>query len=88
MMDNGLLEEVKSLQQYRRFNALNTVGYTELFDYLEGRSSLAEAVSKIKQNTRRFAKRQLTWFRKDDSIKWFGPDQTSAIISYIKENLD
>jgi tRNA dimethylallyltransferase len=88
MMESGLLDEVKSLQQHRQYNALNTVGYSELFDHLDGQITLAEAVDKIKQNTRRFAKRQLTWFRKDDSTVWFEPGQTDAVISYIKENLN
>jgi tRNA dimethylallyltransferase len=88
MMEKGLLDEVKTLQPYRHCNALNTVGYSELFDHLDGQVTLAEAVDKIKQNTRRFAKRQLTWFRKDDSTTWFEPHQTDAIISYIKENLN
>jgi tRNA dimethylallyltransferase len=83
MMDMGLLEEVKRLLPYREVNALKTVGYTELFDYLDGACSLAEAVDKIKQNTRRFAKRQLTWFRKDEEIKWFAPEQTTEILNYI-----
>jgi len=87
MMKEGLLEEVRNLLPSRKLNALNTVGYTELFDHLDGHISLEEAVEKIKQNTRRFAKRQLTWFRKDNSIKWFDPGQDSAVISYIKENL-
>lgn len=88
MMEKGLLDEVERLQQYRHCNALNTVGYSELFDHLDRKVTLAEAVDKIKQNTRRFAKRQLTWFRKDDSTTWFEPGQTDAIISYIKENLN
>jgi tRNA dimethylallyltransferase len=88
MMEKGLLEEVKGLQPYRHCNALNTVGYSELFAHLDGQLTLAEAVDKIKQNTRRFAKRQLTWFRKDDSTSWFEPDQTDAVISYIQENLN
>jgi tRNA dimethylallyltransferase len=88
MMEKGLLDEVERLQQYRHCNALNTVGYSELFDHLDRKVTLAEAVDKIKQNTRRFAKRQLTWFRKDDSTTWFEPGQTDAVISYIKENLN
>jgi tRNA dimethylallyltransferase len=85
MMDMGLLEEVKRLLPYREVNALKTVGYTELFDYLDGACSSAEAVDKIKQNTRRFAKRQLTWFRKDEEIKWFAPEQTTEILNYIDQ---
>lgn len=86
MMDLGLLEEVKRLLPYREVNALKTVGYTELFDYLDGACSLPEAVDKIKQNTRRFAKRQLTWFRKDEEIKWFEPEQTTEILNYIDQH--
>ena len=88
MVAAGLLDEVKSLQPFRAYNALNTVGYSELFDYLEGKNTLEEAISQIKQNTRRFAKRQLTWFRKDESTAWFEPDQTNAIINYIHEKIN
>lgn len=70
MMQNGLLAEVEALVKYKHYNALNTVGYTELFDYLAGKVSLDDAIEQIKQNTRRFAKRQLTWFRKDKDIIW------------------
>jgi tRNA dimethylallyltransferase len=70
MIQQGLLEEVKSLIPYRHLNALNTVGYTELFEHLDGKISLDAAVDRIKQNTRRFAKRQLTWFRKDKGFHW------------------
>ncbi len=71
MMQNGLLEEVKTLCPHRHLNALNTVGYKEFFPYFDGETSLAEAVEELKKNTRRFAKRQLTWFRKDQEITWF-----------------
>lgn len=71
MIENELLKEVEALMPYKNLNALNTVGYKELFDYFEGKSSLEFAISEIKKNTRRFAKRQLTWFRKDDTISWF-----------------
>lgn len=87
MMETGLLDEVKSLKQFRKYNALNTVGYTELFSYLDGEITLTAAVGQIKQNTRRFAKRQLTWFRRDDSTAWFEPGQDNAVINYISENL-
>ncbi|HEY4062265.1 MAG TPA: tRNA (adenosine(37)-N6)-dimethylallyltransferase MiaA [Puia sp.] len=70
MMEQGLLEEVRGLTAYRTHRALQTVGYSELFDHLEGRTSLATAVEEIKKNTRHYAKRQLTWFRKDPSIQW------------------
>ncbi|WP_316822368.1 tRNA (adenosine(37)-N6)-dimethylallyltransferase MiaA [Pedobacter gandavensis] len=87
MMEAGLLEEVKGLQEYRKYNALNTVGYTELFDYLDGNSTLDNAVDKIKQNTRRFAKRQLTWFRRDDNTAWFEPNESKAVILHINNIL-
>ena len=70
MMEDGLLEEVKRLTPYKDLNALQTVGYSELFRHLEGEISLAAAVEEIKKNTRRYAKRQMTWFRKDPSIVW------------------
>lgn len=84
MMEAGLLEEVKNLEPFKELNALKTVGYAELFSFLDGDITLDEAVDKIKQNTRRFAKRQLTWFRKDEQITWFEPDQYTAIIDFLK----
>lgn len=87
MLHHGLVEEVKSLQSFRAYNALNTVGYSEIFDYLDGNASLQEAVDKIKQNTRRFAKRQLTWFRKDGTTAWFEPNQTAEVIQYLEEKI-
>ena len=83
MMQQGLLEEAKSLYPMRQMNALNTVGYKELFDYLEGRWPLEEAVERIKGNTRRYARKQLTWYKKDPQIRWFHPQETEQIISYI-----
>jgi tRNA dimethylallyltransferase len=71
MMQQGLLDEAKTLYEHRHLNALQTVGYRELFDYMDGKSTLNDAISEIKKNTRRFAKRQGTWFRKNHSIKWF-----------------
>ena len=87
MIESGLVEEVKSLQHFRKHNALNTVGYSELFNYLDGESTLKEAIDQIKQNTRRFAKRQLTWFRRDDNTAWFEPGQDDVVISYISNKL-
>ena len=80
MMAAGLLEEVKALEQYKNLNALQTVGYKELFDYLDKKISLAEAVERIKINTRQYAKRQMTWFKKDKAMKWFAPDRATEII--------
>jgi tRNA dimethylallyltransferase len=71
MVTDGLVDEVRNLIPYRHLNALNTVGYSELFEYFEGKTDLVTAIAAIKQNTRRFAKRQLTWFRKDKDIIWF-----------------
>ena len=85
MMAEGLLNEVKNLVSFHHLNALNTVGYKELFQYLNGEWDLDFAISEIKKNTRRFAKRQLTWFRKDDSILWFDYETNpNVIISEIE----
>ena len=83
MMTEGLLEEAKTMYPKRSLNALNTVGYKELFDYLDGRWPLEEAVERIKGNTRRYARKQLTWYKKDDQIRWFHPDEITTIIDYI-----
>ncbi|MDP1744280.1 MAG: tRNA (adenosine(37)-N6)-dimethylallyltransferase MiaA [Bacteroidota bacterium] len=83
MMKDGLLNEVKSLQDFKHLNALQTVGYKELFDHLENNLDLNSAIELIKQNSRRFAKRQLTWFHRDEEIKWFEPNQTKEILKYI-----
>lgn len=83
MLSNGLVEEVRSLLPSRHLNALNTVGYSELFDYFDGKCDLARAVEQIKQNTRRFAKRQLTWFRKDGEITWFKADDNNLIADLL-----
>jgi tRNA dimethylallyltransferase len=79
MMEQGLLEEVKRLQPMRHLNALQTVGYAELFDYLDGKLTLEQAVEKIKTNTRQYAKRQMTWFKKDKEIEWVDPVATEEI---------
>ena len=84
MMQDGLLEEVKSLVDKRHKNALNTVGYKELFDYLDGRWSLNEAVERIKGNTRRYARKQLTWYKRDTAMSWFHPDHIEEILNYLK----
>lgn len=87
MMNSGLLTEVISLKDFKHFNALKTVGYNELFKHLDGEISLNQAVDAIKQNTRRFAKRQLTWVKKDEEITWFQPSKTDEVISFIKVEL-
>ena len=83
MLENGLLEEVESLISFQQKNALQTVGYKEIFAFYNNECTLEKAVENIKQNTRRFAKRQLTWFRKDKNTKWFEPDQISDIKTFI-----
>lgn len=83
MIKMGLEEEANSLRTFRNLNALQTVGYRELFDYFDGNINLEQALSLIKQNSRHYAKRQLTWFRKDESFHWMPPD-TAAIIEYLK----
>ncbi|MBP5713918.1 MAG: tRNA (adenosine(37)-N6)-dimethylallyltransferase MiaA [Prevotella sp.] len=83
MMEKGFLEEAKGLFGKKHLNALNTVGYKELFEYFEGRWTLEEAVERIKGNTRRYARKQLTWYKKDEQMKWFHPDQKEDIIHYI-----
>ena len=84
MIDDGLIEEARSLYPFRHLNALQTVGYRELFEYFEQRITLTGAVELIKQNTRHYAKRQLTWFKKDAEIKWFRPD-SQQILNYLNE---
>lgn len=84
MMQSGLYEEVKSLLPSQELNALNTVGYKELFDHLNGKTSLPEAIDLIKQHTRNFAKRQLTWWKKDETIRWFSPSDENALSAIIQ----
>jgi tRNA dimethylallyltransferase len=87
MMQEGLLEEVENLTKEKQdLNALNTVGYNELFAYLNGKHDLPKAIELIKQHTRNFAKRQLTWFKKDPDIKWFHPTEWEDIIAWIQQN--
>lgn len=88
MMDKGLLEEARSLFPFKEENALQTVGYRELFNHLEGIWNLDFAIAEIKKNTRRFAKRQLTWFRKDKSIFWFPYEyKLDEIMAYLKTKM-
>lgn len=84
MIQNGLLNEVANLKQHEKLNALQTVGYRELFDYFNQKITLETAVEEIKKNTRRFAKRQLTWFKRNEQTKWFGYEENiKNIIKYI-----
>jgi tRNA dimethylallyltransferase len=84
MIEEGLVDEVKDLISQRNLNALNTVGYKEIFQFLDGNLTLDEAIDKIKTHTRRYAKRQLTWFKRDGSITWFHPEELERIRNYIK----
>ena len=83
MFRQGLEEEARSLYPLRHLNALNTVGYKELFDFFDGKTDRGEAVRLIKRNTRRYAKKQLSWFRRDTSITWFHPSQKQEILDFI-----
>ena len=85
MMNSGLLNEVKSLSSYKNLNALQTVGYKELFDHLDGKISLDDAVERIKINTRQYAKRQMTWFRKDKDIKWLSANDPDEITFFLNK---
>ena len=85
MLQDGLVEEVSSLKGYRDVNALQTVGYSEIFEQLDGRVSLADAVEEIKKNTRQYAKRQMTWFKKDKEINWVNAKETSEILSMAQK---
>lgn len=88
MMDEGLLDEARNLYPMRHMNALNTVGYKEMFAYLDGKWTLEEAVERIKGDTRRYARKQLTWYKKDEQIRWFHPDEKENIISYISQDYE
>jgi tRNA dimethylallyltransferase len=85
MMELGLIDEVKSLIPHRNLNALNTVGYSELFDYFDGNTDLESALELIKQNTRHFAKRQLTWFRKDKDMHWLEADDEDVVNDIVRQ---
>ena len=86
MIDAGLVKEAESLIEYKSLNALQTVGYRELFDFFEGKSSLSDAIELVKQNTRHYAKRQMTWFKKDSTVNWFSP-QSKMILSFIENRI-
>ena len=84
MMEEGLLEEARRMYPLRQLNALNTVGYKELFNYFDGIWPSEEAIERIKGNTRRYCRKQLTWYKNDEDIKWFNPDNVEEIIKYIE----
>lgn len=83
MIEDGLVEETKRVSPYRALNSLNTVGYKEVFKYLDGEWTLPFAIDKIKQNSRIYSRKQMTWFRRDDEIHWFHPEQETEILAYL-----
>lgn len=87
MIAEGFIDEARSLYGLRELNSLNTVGYKELFDHFDGIYSLEEAIERIKGNTRRYARKQLTWFKRDPEVKWFHPDNVDEIINYISQHI-
>jgi len=94
MIEAGLVDEVKNLSPYKHLNALQTVGYSEIFDYLDekvlpagSQASLVQAIELIKKNTRQYAKRQMTWFKKDREIKWFAPHEVEKMKGYLNDTL-
>lgn len=87
MLEAGLEAEARSVLPYRHCNSLRTVGYAEMFDYFDGKITKEEAVELIKRNSRRYAKRQITWFGRDNSIKWFAPNQTEKIVEYLENQI-
>ncbi|MFO8068061.1 MAG: tRNA (adenosine(37)-N6)-dimethylallyltransferase MiaA [Bacteroidales bacterium] len=85
MIEEGLVEEALDMIKFRNYNALNTVGYKEIYSWIDNTYSLADAIEKIKTNSRRYAKRQITWFKKYNDAKWFHPDNYNEIINFIKD---
>lgn len=87
MIEAGLVEEVRSLLPYRYENALNTVGYKEIFKYIDGEISLDEAIRQIQSNSRQYARKQLTWYKRDEEMKWFENAKAEDIIEYINNQI-
>lgn len=87
MIEEGLIEEARNVYPKRHLNALQTVGYREMFDYFDSKSTLEEAIELIKRNSRRYAKRQLTWFRRDTEIGWYSPNDIEGIVKFIDDKI-
>ena len=87
MIEDGLIEEAKQVYPYRTLNSLNTVGYKEIFKYLDGEWTLPFAIEKIKQNSRIYSRKQMTWFKRDEEIRWFHPEQETEILAYLRQSL-
>lgn len=83
MVDDGLIDEALRVYPKRDLNALNTVGFKEMFDYLDGLITLDEAIRQIQSNTRRYMRKQITWFKKDETVRWFNPNEIESLIGYI-----
>lgn len=87
MIDEGMIQEALNVYEYKHLNSLNTVGYKEIFEYLDGLTTLDEAIFKIQSSTRRYARKQMTWYKKDQDVKWFNPNNIEEILNYISSNL-
>ena len=87
MVADGLIDEAKSVYPFKGLNSVNTVGYKELFNYFDGNCTLEEAIDKIKQNSRIYSRKQMTWFKRDEEITWFNPEQKDEIMKYISDKL-
>lgn len=87
MIDEGLVEEARSLYCHKDLNALNTVGYKEIFEYLDNKCTIEEAIERIKGNTRKYARKQLTWFKRDPNVKWLNADDYQGVMEYISQQL-
>ena len=88
MLDTGLEQEARAVYPHRNLNSLNTVGYKEMFRYIDGEWTLAQAVEKIQRNTRVYAKKQLTWFQRDEEIHWFHPEERQRVLDFVKSSKD
>ena len=87
MIQEGLEQEARDLYEHKNLNSLNTVGYRELFDYFDGNISREKAIELIKRNSRRYARKQLSWFRRDKEINWFSPDSSEEVFTFVKNNI-
>ena len=87
MVADGLIDEAKSVYPFKGLNSVNTVGYKELFNYFDGNCTLEEAIDKIKQNSRIYSRKQMTWFKRDEEITWFNPEQKDEIMKFISDKL-
>lgn len=88
MLADGFSEEALRMIPYRHLNALNTVGYKEMFDYLDGLVTMEQTIDRIQSNTRRYARKQLTWYKRDEEMRWFDPVEVGPIIAYIDERIE